>query len=356
MVATWTTPLAAPAVATPGYDADRAYVLLRSGELSAVSLVTGAVVWTVPAAGTVGSPEAGDGLVFLAAEGRIEARDAATGAPRWKVETKAAVAAPVYWNNGWLLAFTADGTATMYRAATGDVVWRQALGAPVSGRPTAADTRVYVLLRDGRVLALALGSGATQWEAKLPGAVLSIRALDDRVFVGCADKYFYCLAAKNGKTKWRWRAGAVSVGTPSVDERFVYFVALDGVLRALDRGNGSLRWQALIPNQPSAGPFLSNRRLLVPGIVPEVPAYSTRDGKPSGTVRLPADPSFPPGFVESTDPGQAGRLLGTFDDGRVQLLTSGVPLLRGTPLPGPPYAIPPLIEGTPNLQALIDGF
>jgi outer membrane protein assembly factor BamB len=351
MTAAWTATLPAPASAPAEADAERAYVPLASGSVVAVSLSDGTVVWTVPAPELLGSPVSGDGLVFLAFPRRVEARDVRTGSIRWQAETAAPATAPLFWGNGWLLAIVGEGDATMYRAGTGEVLWTHALGAPSRAKPAAAGSRVYVLLDDGRVLARALETGAAVWESRLPGRPTTIRPLDDRVFVGCTDRFFYCLAADTGKTKWRWRTGATIVGTASVDEDSVYFLSLDGVLRSLDRGNGHQRWKTPVPHQPTTGPFLSARLLLVPGISTQIPAFSTRDGKPSGAAKLVGEPSALPSFLEPVKAGAGGRLLVIVDD-KAQLLEPSAPPLKSTPLPGPPYTLPPEIE---DLGARIRG-
>jgi outer membrane protein assembly factor BamB len=345
MTAEWTISVPAAAPVSPVADAERVYLPLRSGELAALSLASGAVIWTVAAPDLVGSPDTGGGLVYLAYPRRVEARDVGTGEVRWRVETAGPVTAPLFWDNGWLLVVTGGGDAVMYRAATGEVLWRQSLGAPVHVRPAAGGSHIYALLDDGRVLALALDTGATDWEKKLPGVPTSIHPLDDRLFVGCRDRFLYCLAANDGKTKWRWRTGAAIVGTAVVDEESVYFLSLDGVLRALNRGSGSQRWKVPLPHQPTTGPFLSARLLLAPGISAEIPAYSTRDGKPSGSAKLGSEPAAPPRFIPAADAGKPGRLVVVIDDGRTQLLVPSLPVLRGTPLPGPPFSLPPTVVG-----------
>ncbi len=345
LVAAWTVTLPAPAAATPASDAERAYVPLRTGALVALALADGAVAWSVEAAEIVGAPETGDGLVFVAGPHRVEAIDARTGAPRWRAETSSAVGAPLFWDNGWLFAVTDLGEATMFRGATGDVLWKQLVGPPAKARPSAADGHVYVLLDDGRVVALALETGVAVWENKLPGRPSSIRPLDDRVFVGCDDKFFYCLAGDSGKTKWKWRTGAALVGTAAVDDNSVYFLSLDGVLRALDRGNGNQRWKAPLPYQPTAGPYLSERLLLVPGILPEVAAFSAVDGKAAGSAKLAGEAAAPPRYLEPPQLGQAGRLLVVTGDARAQLLIPGAPVLRGSPLPVLYTAPPGIGEG-----------
>jgi outer membrane protein assembly factor BamB len=345
MVVSWTATLPAPPSAGVGIDAVNAYVPLRTSELVALALKDGTVAWSAPIAEIVSPPVTGDGLVFLAHARQVEALDAATGAPRWRVAIDGAVSAPLLWQNGWLLAVGDSGAATMLRATTGEVLWKQALGSAVRVLPAAADRHVYVATEDARVVALALESGKPVWEAKLPARGTTLYPLDDRIFVGSADKFFYCLAADTGRTKWRWRTGGAVVGTTAVDAGRVYFVSLDNVLRALDRSNGGQVWKAALPNRPTGGPYLTARLLLVPGISADLPAFQAFDGTAAGTTRLAGDPVAPPRLL----PGEGkalGRLVTVTGEGQAQLLVPGLPILPGKPIPGlPMFTLPPEAKG-----------
>lgn len=346
MVASWAVTLSAPPSAGAGVDAVNAYIPLRSSELVALALKDGALAWSAPVADVVSPPVTGDGLVFVAHAQQVEALDAATGAARWRVATDGALSAPLLWQNGWLLAVADTGTATMVRAATGEILWTQALGSAIRARPAAAGVRVYVVTEDARVAALDLESGKPVWDAKLPARGTTLFPLDDRIFVGSADKFFYCLAADTGRTMWRWRTGGAVVGTTAVDADRVYFVSLDNVLRALDRSNGSQIWKAALPNRPTGGPYLTARLLLVPGISVDVAAFQAFDGMPAGTTKLAGDPVGPPLLLPADDARTLGRLVAVTGEGQAQLLVPGLPILSGKPIPGlPMFTLPPEAKG-----------
>ena len=93
--------------------------------------------------------------------------------------------------------------------AAGVVLASLVIGAPVHARPAASGTHVYLLPDDARVLALDLTTGATVWQATLPGKAVSAAPLDDRVFVGNTDRFFYCLSAKNGKVSRKARGKVI---------------------------------------------------------------------------------------------------------------------------------------------------
>ena len=67
---------------------------------------------------------------------------------------------------------------------------------------------------------------------------------------------------------------------PVLDEKRVYFVALDNVLRGHNRNNGSMLWKRVLPMRPFTGPLLSGQTLIMAGVASELRAYNTIDGKP----------------------------------------------------------------------------
>jgi outer membrane protein assembly factor BamB len=156
---------------------------------------------------------------------------------------------------------------------------------------------VYVPLADGRVVALALATGDPIWERKLGGSAADVLALEDRLFVGSKDNFFYCLDSAKGKVKWRWRTGGDIAGAAVVDESRVYFLSLDNVLRALQRGNGVLQWQRPLPTRPSWAPLLMGDVLLVAGVSPDLRGYGTKDGQPVGDLAAGAELLAPPHYV-----------------------------------------------------------
>ena len=277
----WSVTLASSPSFRPAYDRLRAYVALRNGQLSAIDLADGQIAWSVAVA-TSEAPAAGDGLVFVGADGMIEGRSTDDGQVRWRVPVEGRLSAPLLWDTGWLLAGTDQGEVLAMRATDGEILWRRSLGSVMRNVPAPADDRLYLSLEDGRLMALALQTGEPVWTRRLREPSNEILALDDRLFLGSEDNYFYCLALKDGAVRWRWRTGADIVGAPVVDLSRVYFVSLDNVVRALDRGNGALKWQRPMPIRPSSGPLRIGDTLLVPGIAAELRAYQTRDGVPAG--------------------------------------------------------------------------
>ena len=127
------------------------------------------------------------------------------------------------------------------RAATAQILWQKDFGSPLSdAKPAPTGDRLYLPLKDGRVVALSLQSGDEIWTHKLAEPAVGILPVGDRVFIGARDNQFHSLSAEDGDADWRWRTGADLLGLPVLDAKRVYFIALDNILRGHNRNNGSM--------------------------------------------------------------------------------------------------------------------
>jgi outer membrane protein assembly factor BamB len=265
----WTIDLGAPPVvnAPPISDGGRIYVALRSGTVIARAIADGQEVWRRDLASD--GPLAADaGLVFAAAADSVHGVRGADGALLWE-RPLPGISAPLVAKTGWVLA-AAGRSLTAIRGRDGGVVWQRDLG-PISHRPAIDGPRVYVALNDGRVAALDIESGATIWDRQFDGAAGEPLGAGDRVYFGAGDRRFYCVKADSGEVDWSWRVGAGILGAPAIDDERVYFVALDNVLRALDRRSGVQQWQHAIRRRAAAGPAVVRGVVLLPSSTSGVP-------------------------------------------------------------------------------------
>jgi outer membrane protein assembly factor BamB len=278
----WSASLAAPPAFAPAFDNDQIYVSLRTNQLVALLIKDGSAVWSVECPMTV-APAAGDHLVYTAAEDLAEARSATDGRAQWRRPLPGRIASPygLHWDTGWLFASTETGAFVALRAGDGAVIWQRDLGSPLSAPPAPTGDRLYLGLKDGRILALSLQTGDEIWTQKITESAAGILPVGDRVFVGGRDNQFHSLEAGNGDADWRYPTGADVLGLPVLDERRVYFIALDNILRAHDRNNGSMLWKQVLPMRPFTGPLLSGDTLIVPGVAAELHAYNARTGQPA---------------------------------------------------------------------------
>jgi outer membrane protein assembly factor BamB len=278
----WSATLNASPAFAPAFDDERIFVALRTSQLVALQIKDGSTAWSVECPMTT-APAAGDRLVYGAADDLVEARSATDGRAQWRRPLPARIAPTdgLHWDTGWLFASTEAGPFVAIRAGDGEVIWQRDVGSPLSAPPAPAGDRLYLALKDGRILALSLQNGDDIWTQKLAEPAAGLLPVGDRVFVGGRDNQFHSLEAKNGNADWRYKTGADVLGLPVLDDRRVYFIALDNILRAHDRNNGSMVWKQVLPMRPFTGPLLSGDTLIVPGVAAELHAYDARTGRPA---------------------------------------------------------------------------
>lgn len=280
----WTVAFDNPPAAPPGYDQQMGYVALKGGELVAIDLDRGAVAWKAPLS-TPFTPATGDGLVFAAGDGELKALDQRTGQTQWRTPLEAAVAGPLYWDSGWLLASTEKGELVSLHGQDGQIAWRAALESPLAVLPTTAGDRLYAALHDGRLVALDLETGAIAWTVALNEAVTGMRALNEQLLVGTRADRLHSLSLDRGQRRWTQKAGADVAGRPIADEARIYFSAFDNVVRALDVRSGNLKWLRGLPSRPAGGPLRADNVVLVPLVTTDIAAFDAASGAPAFTIR-----------------------------------------------------------------------
>jgi len=293
--ARWVTAFAAPAAATPGFDATTAFVPLRPiafeagvtearpGELVAVDLDRGTIRWRIDLT-TPFTPATGGGLVFTATDEMIEARDAATGATRWRTPMPGGTSGPPFFDTGWLLASNTAGDLAAFRASDGVLVWRRQLGAPLIAAPGPAQDRLFLPLADHRLVCVMLATGETVWERTLDAAITGLLALDDQILFGTTKKDLFSVDLKRGRDRWVWQLGGDLAGVPAADEKRIYFASRDNLLRAVDRKSGNLRWKVDLGARPAGGPLTLTDSLLMPLVSSQIVGFDLVAGKPSVTA------------------------------------------------------------------------
>jgi outer membrane protein assembly factor BamB len=296
LAAKWSVDLGGPPVAraTPVVDDERVYVALRAGHIVARSLRDGAERWRKDL--PTDQPLAVDaGVVFVSSRDAIHALRGADGATLWATPLSK-ITAPLVARAGWLIVL-AERRVLAFRSRDGAPIWQRDIGR--STEPPAIDgDRLYISLDDGRIVAADLETGASIWESAVGGTPGAPFASGDRVYAGAGDKQFYCLKVQTGEIAWVRRIGAAIVGSATVDVARVYFLALDNVVRALDRSNGNQRWQHAYRRRASTGPSIGGTFVFVASSSsPDIWMW-TAEGKPAGTLTLPAESAVPPAVAE----------------------------------------------------------
>ena len=177
-------------------------------------------------------------------------------------------------------------SSSRFARPTAKFIWQKDFGSPLSAPPAPAGERLYLPLKDGRVVALSLQTGDEIWTQKLAESAAGILPVGNRVFVGARDNQFHSLSAEDGDADWRWRTGADLLGLPVLDARRVYFIALDNILRGHNRNNGAMMWKQVLPFRPFTGPLIERRDVDRGGRRRRAARVTTRP-----TENLPGPPS-----------------------------------------------------------------
>ena len=281
----WTLPLNNALVMPPVYEGTFAYFSIEGDRIASYDVERGTLRWLVSAR-VRSAPAIGDGLLFLETADSITALHTSDGSVAWQVPFAGTLAAPLAYDNEWLIAAGRDGAVSAFRAADGTIVWHTDVGVPARATPSLAADHVYLSLEDGRVVALRVTNGGKVWERPLSAPPNEILALDGRVFVGSNDNFLYCLNTKNGQREWRVRTGADVVSRPIGDRDRVYFTSLDNVLRAVNVSNGVQQWKKPLPFRPLWSPLKAADTVVVGGIGGQLRGFFLKDGTPAG--ELPA--------------------------------------------------------------------
>jgi outer membrane protein assembly factor BamB/tetratricopeptide (TPR) repeat protein len=254
-------------------------------------------------------PAVGSGVVYAAGRDRfLTAMSAADGAVMWRAPLGLygdVAVRPVITPEGVFVA-TAPGEAVCIAAATGEVVWKKEVGAPVDRPPSASGADgVLVNADDGSLRVYAAATGAPKWTLPAGSASSPPAAVEDEGIAYVDPRGALVFAsAQTGAATPGFTQPAVLHGTPVCEDGRVWIRAEDGSLcviasgthRALRRcplpqgadfppavlgetafavstdgvvygyrASGESLFRVKVDENPSAAPAIANGRLYVPG-------------------------------------------------------------------------------------------
>lgn len=325
----WTVPIAAAPITSPLIASGHVLITHLPGIVAAHRAVDGERVWQ-----TELSPEqplaADGGNVFVVAGEAIHALRIIDGSVAWRAPT-GTLTAPLLAKDGWVIA-SSGAKLKALRASDGTEVWT--VEAPLQREASGISGDVlFVPSVDGRLRAIDLPTGRTTWERRIGGAPGEPLIVGDDLFVGASDRRFYSLDAVTGEERWTVsRIGAAILGRPSSDGERVFFAAVDNMIRAHDLDNGAQKWHAGLNFRPLGGPVTAGGSLVVTGPGTEIRLLRTADGRPAGSVSLPAKLAIAPGFAASDHGVEIAAITGGLEESWSLSLTRPV---RALPLSAP---------------------
>jgi outer membrane protein assembly factor BamB/orotate phosphoribosyltransferase len=221
------------------------------------------------------------------------------GKERWRYpvrDTQRGVHSTPAYSRGKVYFGAYDGYLYCLDAKSGELVWEVRPGEWIGSSPAVdrAQDRVFVGVEygkaGGRLVAVEGSSGAIVWEVELGGYLHSSPFFCselDLVIVGCNDGYLYAANASSGEIKWSYLTGGEIKGNPVVDdEGRVYFGSFDGYLYCLAGVSGELIWRKRISNSLYVTPLIWNDYVIAGGFTGLLTALDRVTGKVRWSTNL----------------------------------------------------------------------
>lgn len=248
----WRQRLESPAAGAPTFDGDTVYVASRDGTGWAVDAANGKVRWTL-----VGMP--GGLSVSSAAAPAVDGRNVIFAFPSGEL----AAALKVNGTRAWGAPVTGQRPGRGYAGLT-----------DVTGDPVVIGNTIYAGTAAGRTAAVDAGSGRRIWTA-VEGALNAPLVVGGSVFVVNDEAKLVRMDASSGQVIWtadmpyfvnetpKKRQAITAHYGPVLAGGRIAVVSGDGVLRLFDPTNGKLVHTAQIPGGAAAAPALAGGVLYV---------------------------------------------------------------------------------------------
>ncbi len=253
-------------------------------------------------------PVVDGGVVFAMDSGAvITAFDAASGARKWRLETRGEdddstnIGGGMSVDQGVLYAVNGLADVLAIDAATGKLRWRVNTGTPARSAPTIAEGRIFYVTFDDRLLALDINDGHQIWSYHAPSAITSLLGqpapayADGLVVAGFGSGELATLRADSGSVAWTdslAAAGESSItelsairALPVIANSRVYAIGLGGLCLSIDLRSGRRLWEREIGG--SDNPWIAGDWMFVVATGAQLTALGRADGRPAWVADLP---------------------------------------------------------------------
>ncbi|HEX3802368.1 MAG TPA: PQQ-binding-like beta-propeller repeat protein [Solirubrobacteraceae bacterium] len=201
-----------------------------NGELAALSMRSGKILWTFPvSSGTESSPMVVGNSVYFGDQGGTEySLNVKTGHENWSYATSGSIKAGAAYYDGNLYFGNYGGDFYAINAKSGKEAWSASPGGEFYSTPAVAFGRVYVGNNNGAAYSFSAKDGTEAWSHTLGGYVYSGPAVADTpglgptVYIGSYNDNLYALNARTGDIEWASNVGGAISGSATVVDNTVY--------------------------------------------------------------------------------------------------------------------------------------
>lgn len=255
-------------------------VATYAGEVMALSVNDGSELWRAQVAGEIVSAPRTNGTVVAAqtVNGKLVAFDAKSGAQLWfydnppPVLTLRGTPSPIVTDTAIYAGFS-NGRMMAFNPANGLILWEQRIALPkgrselermvdIHSNPEVKDGVIYVGTYQGRISALARGTGSVLWGQD--GSTSENLALSaDKLFVSHADGKVSAYNSANGELLWSndkmLRRG---LNGPQVFSDYLAVVDFKGYMHVLNQNDGQFAARVRVDRKGARAPMLSDGETL----------------------------------------------------------------------------------------------
>lgn len=245
---------------------------VRAGRSLASSFADGGEAPDAPIA-------AAEGLVVVAAGGRVTAFAAGDLAQRWASAVPGRILAAPVVARGMVFVGTSRGL-TALDAADGRPAWTVAAAYGVGAAPVVSGTTLYACLAGESVVALDPATGETRWEHRCVAGNAAPAAAAGRVVVGTATAEVIALDAATGRPAWRLPVDGSLTFAPAVVGPSVLLGDGGRRLRCVDAETGRVLWTRSVKGRfQGDGPAADARAVVFSLDSMEVEAWDPATGR-----------------------------------------------------------------------------
>lgn len=254
----------------PAGDGTRIYTAGRDGSVTAFDPESGRRLWRSDTGAPLSAgPGLGNGRVVVAAsDGTLISLLAESGEERWRVDIEGETLATPIIADDSLVVYTIDGKLRVLSLFDGRERWSMEQSVPAltlrgSAAPVVVGTTIIAGFDNGRLVAVDMLDGATEWEAmlspptgrsdleRLSDVDGTITAIGQDVYASGYQGRIASVAAESGQVLWA-REISTHVGV-SADWNNLYTANTDGEVLAMARSTGAEAWRndALLRREPT---------------------------------------------------------------------------------------------------------
>lgn len=275
-----------------GVDGNVVYATSGVGDVAALNVADGSVIWKVKPAGPLrGAPTIAFGGVYvISQDNQIFALNAANGQVQWQA-TASMEAGSVFGaaspaaGQGTIVAGFSSGEVQAYRYENGRDLWEDALArtsmalsvstlTDVDADPVVDRGRVFALGQGGRMASYELVTGQRSWEISIAG-ISTPYVVGEWVYAMTDDGKLLCVARANGKVRWLQQLARFRVETekkkkdpirwtgPILAGGRLIAVNSEGALSEFSPTDGSLLASTEFKSSLSQAPVVANNILYV---------------------------------------------------------------------------------------------